>query len=80
MNKRATCHCGNITIEVNQAPDIVTDCHCSICRRYAALWAYYAPDEVVRPLSLLSVPPRARRGLRDLVWGGVISVRDREWG
>ena len=47
MNKRATCHCGNITIEVNQAPDIVTDCHCSICRRYAALWAYYAPDEVV---------------------------------
>ena len=27
-------------------PDEVTDCHCSICRRYGALWAYYEPGRV----------------------------------
>jgi hypothetical protein len=25
---------------------VVTECHCSICRRYAPLWAYY-PTEYV---------------------------------
>lgn len=46
MKNTANCHCGNIEIEVNQPPDIITDCSCSICRRYAALWAYYAPSDV----------------------------------
>lgn len=28
------------------APAFVTDCNCSICRRYGVLWAYYSPEDV----------------------------------
>lgn len=27
-------------------PAEASQCNCSICRRYAALWAYYTPDDV----------------------------------
>ncbi len=37
----ATCHCGDVKIEVPSRPDTVTLCNCSICRRLGALWAYY---------------------------------------
>lgn len=42
---RATCHCGAIEL-VAPAPTEVTDCNCSICRRYGVLWAYYEPKDV----------------------------------
>lgn len=42
----ATCHCGALRIEVPTAPEWVTDCNCSICRRHGALWAYYSPRDV----------------------------------
>ena len=42
----ASCHCGALRIEVDVAPDTVTDCSCSICRRKGALWAYYSPKQV----------------------------------
>ena len=35
----ASCHCGAVRLEIDSPPDEVTDCHCSICRRYGALWA-----------------------------------------
>ena len=41
-----SCHCGKIRIEVEAAPEKVTDCNCSICRRYGTLWAYYPPRQV----------------------------------
>lgn len=37
----ATCHCGGITVMAPSPPTSVTECHCSICRRYGAIWAYY---------------------------------------
>jgi hypothetical protein len=41
----ATCHCGAVRLEVPRRPRTLTDCNCSICRRYGTLWAYYrAPD------------------------------------
>ncbi len=40
-----TCHCGNIKIKAAMPKDIA-QCNCSICRRYAALWAYYTPNDV----------------------------------
>lgn len=46
MSVGGSCHCGAVSFEVARAPDMVTSCACSICRRYAALWAYYAPREV----------------------------------
>ena len=42
----ASCHCGAIRLHLAAAPDVVTDCPCSICRRYGVRWAYYAPEQV----------------------------------
>jgi hypothetical protein len=37
----ASCHCGKVTLELPRAPRVLTQCNCSICRRYGALWAYF---------------------------------------
>ena len=42
----SSCHCGAVKLEVELAPAQVTECNCSICRRYGALWAYYSPAQV----------------------------------
>jgi hypothetical protein len=42
----ASCHCGAIHMEIDAAPATLTDCNCSICRRYGVLWAYYPPQQV----------------------------------
>ena len=42
----SSCHCGTVKLEILSAPEEVTDCNCSICRRYGVLWAYYAPAHV----------------------------------
>lgn len=42
----SSCHCGAVRFKIDRAPEEVTDCNCSICRRYGALWAYYSPREV----------------------------------
>ena len=42
----SSCHCGAVRLEVDVAPHEVTDCNCSICRRYGVLWAYYTPRQV----------------------------------
>ena len=42
----ATCHCGTVRVEVPRRPRSLTDCNCSICRRYGTLWAYYKRSEV----------------------------------
>lgn len=36
----ASCHCGAVQIDVGFEPETVTQCTCSICRRYGARWAY----------------------------------------
>lgn len=42
----ASCHCGRVKVELAAAPAEVTDCNCSICRRYGVLWAYYPSSQV----------------------------------
>jgi hypothetical protein len=42
----ASCHCGAVRLTIDAAPETVTDCNCSICRRYGVLWAYYSPKQV----------------------------------
>jgi hypothetical protein len=37
---RGRCHCGDVAWELDTAPESVTACNCTICRRYGALWAY----------------------------------------
>lgn len=49
----ATCHCGAVTLTVDTPPTEITECNCSICRRYGALWAYYPKGAVT------FVPPEA---------------------
>ncbi len=34
-------------LAIETPPETVTDCNCSICRRYGVLWAYYSPRQVV---------------------------------
>ncbi|MBW8813259.1 MAG: GFA family protein [Caulobacterales bacterium] len=45
----AVCHCGAARLSAPQAPSVVTECNCSICRRTGARWAYYSPREVILP-------------------------------
>jgi len=49
---KATCHCGAVQVEVGEVPDTLTQCTCSICRRYGALWAFYTRESarVLTPL------------------------------
>lgn len=42
----ASCHCGAVQLEVKRKPRQLTDCNCSICRRYGALWCYYVSTSV----------------------------------
>lgn len=42
----SSCHCGAVRLVIASAPETVTDCNCSICRRYGVLWAYYAAEDV----------------------------------
>jgi hypothetical protein len=45
--KLATCHCGAVTVALAAYPIEVTDCNCSLCRRYGVLWAYYSASDIV---------------------------------
>ena len=42
----SSCHCDAVRLEILTAPEVVTECNCSICRRYGVLWAYYSPADV----------------------------------
>jgi hypothetical protein len=42
----ASCHCGAVRIQVPRRPRSLTNCDCSICRRYGTLWAYYKTTDV----------------------------------
>ena len=57
----ATCHCGAVRVTVPRKPRTVTDCNCSICRRYGVLWAYYKASTV-----RVEAKPKATRGYS---WG-----------
>jgi hypothetical protein len=46
----ASCHCGALRLVIDEAPKTVTDCNCSICRRYGVQWAYY-------PLAAVRIVP-----------------------
>lgn len=42
----ASCHCGAVQLEIARRPRTLTECNCSICRRYGAWWAYYTRKSV----------------------------------
>ncbi|MGC1189188.1 MAG: hypothetical protein WA861_01305 [Candidatus Binatus sp.] len=49
------CVCGAVRLAITRAPDELVDCNCSVCRRYAALWAYYTLKDVIVPGGLTDV-------------------------
>jgi hypothetical protein len=42
----ATCHCGAVKVEIPRRPRSLTNCNCSVCRRYGTLWAYFKASDV----------------------------------
>jgi len=42
----ASCHCGSVQLEVDEKPQTLTACNCSICHRLGAQWAYYTRQQV----------------------------------
>jgi len=42
----ASCHCGAINLEVDEKPQTLTACNCSICHRLGTQWAYYTSKQV----------------------------------
>ena len=58
----ASCHCGDIKVTVPRKPDSINECQCTICRRYAAAWAYYNTKEV-------KFETREGGSTRKYVWG-----------
>ena len=46
MSYSGSCHCGAITVTIEDEPVEACTCNCSICRRTGALWTYAAPTSV----------------------------------
>ena len=44
---KGQCHCGAIRITVPAAPEEVTQCNCSLCRKTGWIGGYWHPGEVV---------------------------------
>ena len=42
----ASCHCGAVELEIDEKPESLTQCTCSICHRLGAQWAYYTRQQV----------------------------------
>ena len=57
----ASCHCGAVQIEVARKPRSLTECTCSICRRYGAQWAYCS-----RKTAIVNCAPDA---ISAYIWG-----------
>ena len=60
------CLCGAVRVTVARRPSRVTQCNCSVCRRYGTLWAYYRRKAVriTAPRGGLEHFSRRPRGLR----------------
>jgi len=63
---QGTCLCGAVQLGVARLPRQVTQCSCSVCRRYGTLWAYYKRSAVsiTAPRGALEDYSRRPRGLR----------------
>lgn len=47
MNRyNGRCHCGAVSLQLDEAPTKAAECNCSLCRRVAALWHYCPKDRL----------------------------------
>jgi hypothetical protein len=42
----AACHCNRVKAQLPSKPEKLNECHCTVCYKYGALWAYFARNEV----------------------------------
>ena len=42
------CHCGEVQFTLTSQPEYATSCNCTLCRRFAAFWAYGFKDEEIQ--------------------------------
>lgn len=40
------CPCGNITVEIDEAPEFINICNCDFCRPAGAAWGYFSLAQV----------------------------------
>jgi hypothetical protein len=43
----AICHCGRVRVQLPSKPEYLKECHCTVCYKYGALWAYFQRNDVV---------------------------------
>lgn len=88
---QGTCLCEAVQLGVARLPRQVTQCNCSVCRRYGTLWAYYRRSAVsiVAPRVALEDYSRRARGLKFvrcrscgcvICWDSRSKDRDRRMG
>ena len=41
-----SCHCGGISLTINEKPEYLFDCNCSLCGKLGVLWGYFDPARV----------------------------------
>lgn len=80
-----SCLCGTARIGLTRVPRTMTQCNCSVCRRYGVLWAYYRRKDVaiVAPrggLERYAVRPKGLRFVRCAGCGCVTSWEPPERG
>ncbi len=46
MQLKGQCHCGNVKLTIPYITETATECNCSICSRYAAIWGYFTQSQV----------------------------------
>lgn len=42
----AACHCNRVQAQLPSKPKKLNECHCTVCYKYGALWAYFGRNEV----------------------------------
>ena len=91
MTIQGTCLCKTVELGVARLPRQVTQCNCSVCRRYGTLWAYYRRSAVSldAPRGALEDCSRRARGLKFvrcrscgcvIAWNGPGKGRDQRMG
>lgn len=88
---QGACLCEAVQLGAARMPRQVTQCNCSVCRRYGTLWAYYPRSAVsiTAPRGALEHYSRRARGLMFgrcrscgcvIYWDGRSKDRDRRMG
>ena len=41
-----SCHCGTVRLTLEQRPDYLHECNCTLCSKTGARWGYFQPSQV----------------------------------